>query len=336
MEPFDPRLDEAILAEPSARDPWLVLADFLEGHGHPRAELIRIGLALETRYDSALQRDELERIETHRAALADWPTSVHCQWWRGFVATATCLETEPTAWPALAAHRSLRFVRALHVAGTAIRFDDTPAPASLQLLELDAAQLTSIDWPRLGRLTCLIVRAPDAVEPVPAVARLHFEQCTDAFVHALIEQLPALVRGGVQSLTVDCLTAAHASALVRSAHAFPALELHARPDAITDATLAALHASLPGWRADAATTDVPQKTLRDFVVESNTDVSEHPELGATAERTCPACSCIRTRVISVRDLGYPLGINDCYELEYERVCLGCGQFSVASVFITIY
>ena len=44
IEPVDPRLDDAILAEPTAVEPRRVLADFLEGHGHPRAELIRLDI----------------------------------------------------------------------------------------------------------------------------------------------------------------------------------------------------------------------------------------------------------------------------------------------------
>ncbi len=332
VEPFDTALDTAILEDRDAVAPWMVLADYLESHGHPRAELIRIGLQIGGKPDPFLEGCERAYLEQHRAVLADWPASIYVRWRRGFVTTAICHDA--VDWPA---HRSLRFVRHVDLVGTKLRFDS--APDGIESLRVDGGRLDSLTTLQLPRLTRLAVRLPSpwlryetvdwVMQRFPTLAALRFESCDARFVTALVERLPAFVRGGLRSLAVDCLTDEHARSLVQDAGELGELVLSARGAMLAPESYVALHAALPGWRGthadESVATDHPQCAT---VIPPPVPLGDE----LTVSGGCRGCQSSRTEVIWLQNHGYPLGINDLIELEYEVVCLDCERFSVHTEF----
>ena len=84
-------LEAAIVEDPEAEGPYVVYADWLQGQGDPRGELIAVQLALETARGprwGELRRRELQILREHAGALlgpaAAWPSDRY-DWRRGFV-----------------------------------------------------------------------------------------------------------------------------------------------------------------------------------------------------------------------------------------------------------
>lgn len=154
---------QKLLADPDARDAWLVLSDLLQVEGNPRGELLALELALEAQPGPDLEAKVRAYFAAHAAALYGDLLSqvVHegygaVTWSRGYVrglsyvgnpglghkravkwlVTAIC--TQPEA---------LTFLRTLTLTDTDL---DDPAPLAcftgLRALDLSGTAVTSLDW----------------------------------------------------------------------------------------------------------------------------------------------------------------------------------------------
>lgn len=107
-EPRNPELERVICANPEEREPYLVLADWLEQQGHPRAELIR--LQAEARRKPT--KPERVLMAQHREALIGSTGRFAAPKWRnGFIHSVHV--GAPRFLPALLDHPSGRLVVAL-------------------------------------------------------------------------------------------------------------------------------------------------------------------------------------------------------------------------------
>lgn len=154
---------QKLLADPDARDAWLVLSDLLQVEGNPRGELLALELALEAQPGEELEARYRAFFDAHAPALyGDLLSQVVREgygtvtWSRGYVRTlsyvgdaalghqravkwlVTAICTQPEA---------LTFLRKVDFSHTDLA-DPTPLACftGLRELELAGTAMTSLDW----------------------------------------------------------------------------------------------------------------------------------------------------------------------------------------------
>jgi uncharacterized protein (TIGR02996 family) len=356
-EPFDPRLDEAILAEPEASAPRQVLADFLEEHGHPRAELIRLFLA---------NKYPFEWITKHRDLLG-LHDAIKVRWRDGFVDEVTLVNQHETPltdlWPLVATHRTYRFAREPTIIRHGFAFDAAlPPPSGIRTLRIDygAAALRSlpnVPWPRVNKLIVeqhMSSAIADvgviavAIDALPALDTLEVSQCLDepavTALAACIVRTPRL-----RSIKLDRLSEDAARMFVEAGRP---ITLVTRGETVTTATRNEL-SRIARWTSDppfegrsrtVATT--PQRapayyaTLAPVTViqdasgwetewaGSGVPLPEHP-IRTWGSSICGACNGTNTDVVwahSEHVLTHG-GWSERDVYTYELVCRACGHFT---------
>jgi uncharacterized protein (TIGR02996 family) len=352
-EPFDPRLDAAILAEPTAAAPRQVLADFLEERGHPRAEFIRLALANE---------EPFAWIGKHRELLGV-VDGVAVKWLYGFVDDITLVNANaPLDWPTIATHRTYRFARELSIVRHGFAFDAAlPPPDGIRTLRIyyGAPTLLTVPrvaWPRTTRLVIdqhisRSIADPEligaAVDALPHLAALEVANCLDeASVTALVARLAAVP---LQFLKLDRLSEAAAHTLIEAGRAIDLVTQRESISAATRAKLATVVRWRPEPRVDAGpATSAPRHAPADFAglapvtvvadhgmwgaewAGSGVSVYEHPMNARGGGTACGACLGTNTAVIWARHVYTPnAGWGpDHSDVSYELVCRDCEHFSV--------
>jgi uncharacterized protein (TIGR02996 family) len=253
-EPFDPRLDDAILAEPTAAEPRQVLADFLEEHGHPRAEFIRLALA---------EKEPFQWIAKHRELLG-MLDGIAVNWLFGFADDITLLDAHrppiEELWTTIATHRTYRFARELTIIRSGFEFDPAlPPPEGIRTLRIyygasALASLSSVAWQRVKRLVidqhmskevADIAIVGDALDALPQLEALEVANCLDdESVTALVGRIVDLP---LRSLELDRLSNAAAQILIDAGRSF---ELVTQRESVAAATRDKLH-RVVRWRSTA-------------------------------------------------------------------------------------
>lgn len=181
---------QRLLADPDARDAWLVLSDLLQVEGNPRGELLALELALEATPEEAIQARCKAFFDAHAPALYGELLSQVVRegygavsWSRGYVR-----ELSYVGDPALGHQRAVKwlvtaictqpealtFLRKVSFAHTDLA---DPAPLScfkgLRELDLTGTAVSQLEWvplfPSLKRVT--VERCPNLKRQALAAAR---------------------------------------------------------------------------------------------------------------------------------------------------------------------
>ena len=212
LDPREPALEAAIVADPDHDAAYAVYGDWLEHQGDPRGALIALQLAArggDPKLDAAAKRHLAEHADYFIGSLAALGDAA-IRWSRGFVDKLYVHEASGPIAPALAsalAHPSLRFVAHVAVTGDdggdeAVTVLAKRAPATLRGLRLrfrrthDLAAL----WPaipNLRRLTLFGEKLALGDLDLPVLERLDIsdDELSYASMHAIAHApWPALER----------------------------------------------------------------------------------------------------------------------------------------------
>ena len=360
LEPVDPRLDEAILEDLTVIEPRRVLADFLEGHGHPRAELIRLQID---------ERDPKEWLARHADFTGDLK-GVGETWRLGFVDTLSVYGGpgvgDETPWPVIATHRSYRFLRELSILRN-MHFDPSwPPPDGIRRLRMFPydSLVQSLATVTLPRVKTLVIEnysqsdpprldgklLADSLHAVPALEELELAKCLDeASISILVARLAGSpLREQLRTLKVDRFTESAAASLI---DAGMKVSLVTERETIGVKTTARLRGTVSSWkrgtqnqsantatqspmRAPAGYVEMPPVTQiadqHGWVTEwagSGVAIFEHPGVAGSAE--CASCHGTNTMVIWGRIEYWQTawGPDQC-ATDYELVCRACGRFTL--------